>query len=67
MKQYGWMKGQVGVSQILPAGVWVSVDYAALPGKLTEGEKKKKMSAFCKLRIHFILYTIVFMLHAPSA
>lgn len=56
----------MGVSQILPAGVWVSADCAALPGKLREGEKKKKMSAFCKLRIYFILDTIVLMLHAPS-
>lgn len=66
MKQYGWRKGRVGVSKILPAGVWVSVDCAALPGKLREG-KKKKMSAFWKLRIYFILDTIVFMLHEQSA
>lgn len=56
----------MGVSQILPAGVWVSVDYAALPGKQRKGKKKKKISAFCKLRIYFKLDIIVFLLHALS-
>lgn len=66
----------MGVSQSLPAGVWVSVD-AALPGSLAQGKKKKCARACVRggclhsVNCAFILFfwesnTIVSRLYAPS-